>query len=475
MSIGFDNLGIEQTTALAFGASNRLTALFYSDPCATGGTSAFGGGVPTVDPDATNVLYLAQYDPGLGNLVNQAFSGPGAVAGEGLTIDGMGNIYIVGYFTMDVDVPVSIGGEIDITHHRTKGTLASFIVVFDATGDRKHTSIIQADGEVRLFAIAAADDGEFVVAGMYAGQLDAADGCPAPVGEKVSGAVIRKYSPGFIPLWTRCFADPQPVGDPALSSHARALGIALAADGTVVASGGFSRSIEIAGAPALIATTVPHEDDGDGIVIGWTPTGDYAWHRVCRSDAYDIAYDVAVGLDGHVVITGGVGDQKHCSDDGIPTDSQFTRAFVAAFDPSAPADEWLFERALDHGGGVSTTLSQFYDVEIEPCGELLVTGFADGVAQWDDSAGSFADIDGDSRADRDILAARLAADGTSIWERRISSSNEDIGLTIATDADGSVYLGGFYSADVDVEAWPAAMDCPNQNQNENAFLLHVSQ
>lgn len=144
-SVGFHNTRREYTSALAFGP-DQLTALFYSGGCGMGLSGDFGGGTPVVDPMAGEVLFLAQYNPALGHEKIHAFGGPGNTAGEGLAVDGAGNVYVAAYFDDEVKIPVSLGGGSDVSNNVITGTHWSLILVFGAGGDRLYYDIMKADG-----------------------------------------------------------------------------------------------------------------------------------------------------------------------------------------------------------------------------------------------------------------------------------------------------------------------------------------
>ncbi len=128
---------------------------------------------------------------------------------------------------------------------------------------------------------------------------------------------------------------------------------------------------------------------------------------------------------------------------------------------------------LEHEAVGVVTLSQFYDVIVEPCGDIVVTGYIVGDAAWDDMP-AFADAS--PLGDWDVVVARLGADGGSLWERRIGSSAKDAGGALTSDTAGRVYVGGRYDSDVMTEAWPTSGACGEpEGANKNAFLLQYSQ
>ncbi len=326
-SRGFDNPGSEETTNLEYGPGEQLTALYYTVSCVAGDSNDFGGGTPEVDDGATNVLYLAQYDPDLVHLRTQPLGGVGYTAGGGLTIDGAGNIYIVGYFTEEVGIPACIGAgcSIELKYPVKEGAeLSAFIVAFDAGGKLLKSETMRATGAVRLFAIDAADDGEFVVAGTYWGAIEGSDECPV-IPSGIDGAMVRKYGPDFTPMWTRCLAEPEPEVDP--ESHAQMFGVAIDPGGGVVAGGDFTGALIGEGVPGPIATGAS-ADPGDAIVVGWDREGDYAWHRVCASEQHDLLREVVIGGDGRVVIAGAIGAGHRCSEAPGQPGSGFARGLL---------------------------------------------------------------------------------------------------------------------------------------------------
>lgn len=470
-SRGFANPGFEQATSLVIGPMAQMTALFHSVGCNTGEDLQFGGATFPLAASAGTDLVLAQYDLSLGNLKTHVFGGVGRTTGEALAVDAEGNVYLAGYFDDHVDIPVELGGDNVVQTYLAvpPASFASFVAVFDPAGKTIWRKDVRSQGgDVKLYGVSVGPGGEFAVVGEYSGVLEPnLGGCPMVSGPS-SALVVQVYDSKFVHQWTRCATElvKQP------TNRSRLFGVAVGPDGGVVASGDFTGSLAL-GDVEDVSTHVASVGGFDAIVIGWDAVGGHTWHKACGSESADQVYDVALGEDGRVIMGGRIGDLQACSDGEFHPGSTKTSAFVAAFDPSARPGGWIFDRKLTTSGEVVDS-SHLYNVLVEPCGDIVVAGFAAGPAAWADSPDlPFADaVPG---GEEDIIVARLKADGSKVWERRFQSELNDTALAVATDSQGSVYAGGWYGAeltDVGPAPWPGELlgDCSSRN----AFLLHLS-
>ena len=73
-------------------------------------------------------------------------------------------------------------------------------------------------------------------------------------------------------------------------------------------------------------------------------------------------------------------------------------------------------------------------------GSLYITGYTEG------------NLDGETNAgNSDIFVSKYSSDGTKAWTKLIGTSSRDIGYGVATASDGSIYITGRTSGDLDGE------------------------
>ncbi len=91
--------------------------------------------------------------------------------------------------------------------------------------------------------------------------------------------------------------------------------------------------------------------------------------------------------------------------------------------------------SMHFGGG------SYYDwgqaIAVDSSGNIYVTGFSDGT--WDSPVQAYT-------SGRDVFVAKLAADGSLIWNTFLGGSGNDWGCAIASDSSENVYVMGYSTA-----------------------------
>lgn len=99
---------------------------------------------------------------------------------------------------------------------------------------------------------------------------------------------------------------------------------------------------------------------------------------------------------------------------------------------TTPWDAQLGTAADDKGHGVV----------VDPQGNVYVTGFA---------GGDLTDANGDpihNAGDKDIVTLKYDSTGRHLWTRLLGSAASDMGIQLALDAEGNVYVTGFTEGDL---------------------------
>lgn len=195
---------------------------------------------------------------------------------------------------------------------------------------------------------------------------------------------------------------------------------------------------------------VPDVDSGlawgggkDVILASYAPTGDLRWAKTFGDAADQVARDVAVDADGHVVV---VGDFAGTIDFGAGaiTSAGGLDAFVAVFDASGSV---LWARRYGDAADQSARA-----VAIDSAGSILVTGDFEGAIDF--GGGKLT-----SAGKTDAFLARLDANGhyvqAAAWGDKDSQSGRDLAVdsgdhpVLVVDAQGTVDFGTGPLAPVD--------------------------
>ena len=155
----------------------------------------------------------------------------------------------------------------------------------------------------------------------------------------------------------------------------------------------------------------------------------FLWAESGGSDGYDGATDLAVDIDGNIVVTGYY--------DGIATFGSYT------LNPSGAGDIYIAKYsntgtvlwAVSAGG---TSYDQPYSVTTDNLGNVIVTGIFNGVA-------IFGTTTLNSFGGYDIFTAKYNSDGIFQWVRQGGGQSYDYGYEVTADNQNNIIVTGTYT------------------------------
>jgi hypothetical protein len=109
-------------------------------------------------------------------------------------------------------------------------------------------------------------------------------------------------------------------------------------------------------------------------------------------------------------------------------------------------------------------------VVTDASGNVYMTGSFTGTSDFDPGA---ATVNLTSVGGRDIFITKFDIAGNYIWAKRMGSTGEDVGLSIAVDAAGGVYVTGYYQGTVDFDPGTGTTNLGGSGLN-NAFIAKYS-
>jgi len=233
------------------------------------------------------------------------------------------------------------------------------------------------------------------------------------------------------------------------------IGYAVATDssGNVYVAGAFSGLIDFDPGPgaAYLVSATAADFATDAFVAKYSPSGSLIWARSIGGASASVeARALAVDDAGNVYLTGqfngtadfdpGAGVSELISTGSTPTSFPTSDIFVAKLDSDG---NFLYARAL---GG--TGEDQGNSIVVGAAGNVSVTGFFSGTADFDPSAGTH---NLTSAGGTDIFVAQLDATGALVHAVRMGGTSNDEGLGIAADSSGNVYTTGFFAGTADFD------------------------
>ena len=147
----------------------------------------------------------------------------------------------------------------------------------------------------------------------------------------------------------------------------------------------------------------------DFLITKYNTSGTIQWQRSLGGAGSEIGYGIAVDSSGNVYITGLTASQGAGSVDVL----------IAKYDTSGTI-QW--QRSL---GGTSS--EEGNGIAVDSSGNVYITGYTN-------SQGA---------GDRDVLITKYNTSGTIQWQRSLGGASFDVGVSIAVDIGGNVYVTGY--------------------------------
>jgi hypothetical protein len=193
--------------------------------------------------------------------------------------------------------------------------------------------------------------------------------------------------------------------------------------------------------------------------------GDLAFAFSFGGPQNDRAADVAVDASGNIVVAGHFKQTV----DFDPSSGVQSRTSKGDYDlyvaKHTPTGALLWVRTM---GG--TGWDESMAIELEPDGDVLLTGYFYGSADFDPGAGE-ARLSSAAGADGYVL--KLGNDGSFRWVRQFAGSGDSGGTAITADGSGGIYVGGMYSGTVDVDPGSAVNNSTSKGALD-AFVVKLT-
>ena len=345
-----------------------------------------------------------------------------------------GSIYIAGRTYGDLDGQSNNG---DVLLHWSERGTDAFISKFNPDGTKEWTKLVGTKQDDEGYALTTGADGSIYIAGSTGGDLD---------GQTKSGdyydvdAFISKFNPDGTKEWTRLLGSNK--GDSARS-------LTTGSDGSIYIAGSTGGDLD--------GQTKSGDYYGnDAFISKFNPDGTKEWTRLLGSNKGAYARSLTTGADGSIYIAGGTtGDL-----DGQTYSAGYFDSSVPSTIPSPekiPTGDAFISKFSPDGTKKWTRLLGTSDNEL---GEALTTG-SDGSIYIAGTTGG--DLDGQiNNGNRDAFISKFNPDGTKDWTRLLgtgprpnavgferSLAGQEEGNALTTGTDGSIYIAGHTSSDLD--------------------------
>ena len=311
-----------------------------------------------------------------------------------------GSIYIAG----------EARGDLDLDGQQKQGGDDAFISKFNPDGTKEWTRILGSSAWEVANALTTGSDGSIYIAGNTRGDLD---------GQTHNGggvdAFISKFNPDGTKKWTRLLGT---------SRNDRGNALTTGSDGSIYIAGTLDSDL-----PGDIGGSF-----GDAFISKFNADGTKEWTRLVGISSAEEANALTTGIDGSIYIAGYTEGNNEMKLRNYPYGSY--DVFISKFNPDG-TKEWtriLGSSRDDRGNALTTGLD----------GSIYISGWTDG------------NLDGQTHFhgnnfinDKDAFISKFNADGTKEWTRLLGSNGPDYARALTTGSDGSIYIAGDTSGDLE--------------------------
>ncbi|KZR72726.1 SBBP repeat-containing protein [Prochlorococcus marinus] len=242
-----------------------------------------------------------------------------------------------------------------------------------------------------------------------------------------SDALIAKYDSDGSTDWTRLLGS---------NKDERSYGISATSDGSIYIAGYTSGDLD---------EQINSGGTSDVLLAKYDTDGNKAWSDIFGSSLLEYAFGVTTTNDGSIYIAG----ETYGDLDGqINRGGGTSDAFLSKYDVDGTR-KWtrLLGSHGSHGSHGSSEVGWFENdsaraITSASDGSIYITGYTTG-----DLDGQ--KVNGNGNNDYDAFLAKYDTKGNRSWTKQWGSSGYDYGNAIATDREGSIYIAGSTTGDID--------------------------
>jgi len=370
-----------------------------------------------------------------GNLVwVRSFGGDFFDYGTGVEVDAEGNVYITGVYQQTVDFDPS-----ETTFELTsQGAEDIFALKLNSDGEFIWAVSMGSPDYEEPVSIGVSDAGDVYVGGYFSstGDYDPGEGVFELTSNGGQDAFVVKLSENGIFQWALN------VGS---SDQELVLGMDVNSDGDVFIAGGFSGTVDFD--PGEGTEERSPISGRDGFVLKLTDAGDYDYVSTFGGTGNITAWDIALDSEGNAFAAGGFNGSFSTGFDEPLSSVEFDDAFVIKINPTGEVD-WT---SAIQGIGFQNC----YDVNTDPSGNVLLTGYFGDQADFDFSEEELI-LTKESTEPFDAFVSVLNSEGELLYAANFGGSNFTEHHGVDSDSEGNIYLSAAYQNTVDLDPSPEA-------------------
>ncbi len=177
--------------------------------------------------------------------------------------------------------------------------------------------------------------------------------------------------------------------------------------------------------------------NGDVYVAKYSSSGQFLWKKTFGGNYSDRAYDLAIGSDQNIVITGQFFGTIQFGATTLTSTNFSKDIFVVKLDPNG-IPLWAFKE----GGEMAENA---YGITVDNQNNVLLTGQFQGNSILQSQSFSSAIDPNTNLPSFDFFISKYDANGQAVWIKTGFAQYEDRGLAVACDAQNNVFMTGQFS------------------------------
>ncbi len=401
-------------------AGNSITTDLHGNVYVTGtynATSiAFGNDTLT---NATNKNFFVTKFNGNGNVLwTRGSTGNSKASGTSITTDLSGNVYVAGTFNSFIDTAIIFGNDTLANFGGTNGSTDIFIVKYDSSGTLLMAKKVGGKGSDVCTGIVLDNSGNIYVSGYFASGYTTTDSLVFGSTSLHANGVGNMFLLKFNSSINPVYAKTQ-TGN----GQTQANSVATDSIGNVYVTGYYIDS-----AISFGSTTLPTPGNTSYVfLVKYNSAGTVMWAKGTGSSKNDNSYAVATNRLGQVFITGNFAATTVFGSYSLTnTATNSSYMFLACYDSLG--------NVLWAKSGSLGTYNFGYGLATDKTNNVYVTGLFEGGITFD-SVTSISSGKG-------VFITKYNTNGNVFWAANAASSNPPIGYGIAVDSALNIYVTG---------------------------------
>lgn len=359
------------------------------------------------------------------------FGGSSDEEGVAIAVDGLGNIYVSGYFFGTADFNPGP----PITNLTSNGGRDGYVVKLDSNGVFQWARSFGGpnDDQVRHMVVDSA--GNVYTTGFFfgTGDFDPGPGTLNLNSEGNKDVFVQKLDPQGNLVWAKSFGG---------SSIDEVRRISVDPSGNVYTTGDFRGTSDFDPDTGTFSLSAP--TPAGATVVNWDAfvqkldtDGNFFWAKNFGGLDREIAYSIGVDGAGNVYTCGTFRDTADF-DPGVNTANLIALnghdMFVSKLSASG---DFRWARAFS-----GVTVNEAYSVHVDPSGNVYTTGTFNSTVDFDPGAG-VANLR--SAGSADIFVQKMDSAGLYQWAIAFGGAGVDAGINVYVDQNENLYTTGYFS------------------------------